>query len=481
MSEWRQRLARAVGLRVAVWYAAVFILTATAVGWLAYHLLVVSLERRDHDLLLVKLAEYAEDYDDGGLGDLSQAVAAEQASGSPDSVMVRLVGRGADVLLLSLPRSWSAYDLTRLDVSPGPSPESGDDWQLVPSANGTDGEAARLEVVSRPLGRGVVIQVGRTTLERDRFLAEVRNVFGIIVIAVVAAGLGGGVALTRSALRPLRELRNTVRGIANTGRLDVRVTADRDGDMIDELGQVFNGMLARIETLVAGMRDALDNVAHDLRTPIARLRARAESALASASTEAECRDALAQCVEEADRVIALLSTLMDISEAETGTMRLALGDVPVRDVVADTVALYEDLADDRGIALTSSVTPDLAVRADPQRLQQVLANLVDNSIKYTPAGGRVSVDAAASNGHVTIAVRDTGRGIGPDDLPRIWDRLYRADPEHEHGLGLGLSLVRAVVAAHGGTVDVSSELGKGSTFRLTLPRVGNGSPSPATA
>ncbi len=386
MSGWRQRLARAVGLRIAVWYAGVFILTAAAVGWLAYHLLVVSLERRDHDLLLVKLAEYAEDYANGGLGDLSQAVAAEQASGSPDSVMVRLVGRGADVLLLSLPRSWSTYDLTRLDVSPGPSPGTGDDWQLVPSTNGTDGEAARLEVISRPLGRGIVIQVGRTTVERDRFLAEVRNVFGIIVIAVVGAGLAGGVALTRSALRPLRELRNTVRGIASTGRLDVRVTTDRDGDMIDELGQVFNGMLARIETLVAGMRDALDNVAHDLRTPIARLRARAESALASASTESECRDALVQCVEEADRVIALLSTLMDISEAETGTMRLALGHVSVHDVTEDAVALYEDLADDRGIVLASSVAPGLAVRADRQRLQQVLANLVDNGLKYTPVG-----------------------------------------------------------------------------------------------
>src|SRR5690348_14240767 len=113
---WQRRMGRAVGLRVALWYAGLFIVSATAVGFLAYRLLAVSLERRDHDLLLVKLAEYAEDYRDGGVGELSQAVGAEQASGGPDSVMVRVVGRGADVLLLSLPSSWNTYDLRRLDL-----------------------------------------------------------------------------------------------------------------------------------------------------------------------------------------------------------------------------------------------------------------------------------------------------------------------------------------------------------------------------
>ena len=160
---------------------------------------------------------------------------------------------------------------------------------------------------------------------------------------------------------------------------------------------------------------------------------------------------------------------MDISEAETGTMRLALEPVPVSDVARDTIDLYEDAAENRGITLSSAVPEGLLVRADRQRLRQVLANLVDNGLKYTPEGGRVTIGAERTAGEIAITVTDTGSGIDPNDLPRIWDRLYRGDPDHEHSLGLGLSLVRAIVSAHGGQVDVSSDVGRGSTFRVRLP------------
>lgn len=459
---WRQRLGHAVGLRLAVWYAAVFLLTSAAVGLLSYRLLVTSLERRDHDLLLVKLEEYAVHYEEGGLDSVAQAVSAERVSGSTDAVMVRLVGGGQEVRYFSLPPAWRTYDLGRLRVS---SPVAGDDWRSVKS----NVDTTTLEVVSRPLWDGTIVQVGRTTLEREQFLAQVRDLLGVVMTCVLVAGLAGGVALTRSALQPLRALRDTVRGITATGRLDARVAAEGDGDLVDELGVVFNAMFARIEALVGGMREALDNVAHDLRTPIARLRARAESALAADGDPARTREALASCVEEADRVMALLTTLMDISEAEAGTMKLTLSAVPVDEIFRDTIDLYEDTADERGITLTATPAPDLAVRADRQRVRQVFANLVDNALKFTPRGGAVTLEAEArANDAVDVLVRDTGPGIPAQDLPRIWDRLYRGDVTHEHSLGLGLSLVRAIVAAHGGTAEVQSEVGRGSTFRITL-------------
>jgi signal transduction histidine kinase len=275
--------------------------------------------------------------------------------------------------------------------------------------------------------------------------------------------------VTRSTLEPIRQLIAAVRGIIRTGRIDARVAVRPEHDALNELSALFNEMLDRITTLIRGMEHALDNVAHDLRTPMTRLRGVAERALQSDDTQVH-REALVTSLEESERILAMLDTLMDISEAETGTMRLDVTDVAVTGIVADVVELYENIAEDKQIAVTANVDDGLTVPADPRRLRQVLANLLDNAIKYTPPGGKVSMSARRDGAVVRLDVTDTGIGIASHDLPHVWDRLYRGDQSRaERGLGLGLSLVRAIVAAHGGTVDVAAEPGRGSTFTVRLP------------
>jgi signal transduction histidine kinase len=182
------------------------------------------------------------------------------------------------------------------------------------------------------------------------------------------------------------------------------------------------------------------------------------------------REALADCLEESDRVVAMLNTLMDISEAETGTMALRREPTNLTDLVRQTVEMYEDLADERGVTIESAAAPELVADVDRNRLRQVLANLLDNAVKYTPPGGRVEIRAGREGGTVVVQVKDTGAGIPPDELPRIWDRLYRGDKSRStRGLGLGLSLVRAIVRAHGGDVSVESAPGQGSEFVIRLP------------
>jgi signal transduction histidine kinase len=237
---------------------------------------------------------------------------------------------------------------------------------------------------------------------------------------------------------------------------------------LDDLVSLYNGMLAKIETLVNGMRGALDNVAHDLRTPLARLKAAAETALAGPT--AGQKRALESCLEETETILTMLNTLMDISEAETGAMRLSPARVRLAGLVEDLRDLYGYVAAERGIALESRVPPELEVEADLNRLRQVIANLLDNAVKYTPSGGRVWIEAAAQADGVRVAVRDTGPGIPAEELPHIWDRLYRGDRSRSTpGLGLGLSLVQAIVRAHGGTAEARSLPEGGAEFTVHLP------------
>ena len=179
------------------------------------------------------------------------------------------------------------------------------------------------------------------------------------------------------------------------------------------------------------------------------------------------REALADCLEESERLLTMLHTLMDISEAETGMMPLALEPLTLAEVLAEVVDLYRYVIEDHALSVSTTAPPTLWVLADRIRLQQVLANLLDNAIKYTPPGGHITLTAFQEPGGVAVVVEDTGRGMTPEELTHIWDRLYRGDTSRSHrGLGLGLSLVKAVVQAHHGTVAVSSTPGVGSRFTL---------------
>jgi signal transduction histidine kinase len=461
-SSWRSGIARTFGARIAAWYFGLFALGALLILVVAGLFLSASLARRDQDALTAALIRYTDAYRSGGVSLLDSVIAADRAAASYEPVFVRVVA-GGRTRMLSMPIEWSRFELGRLAVPP---PGSSTFQRLRHADDGA------LEVASARLTDGTVFQVGRTTARRAAMLAQYREAAGLFFGLVILVGLVGGAMLTTRALRPLRDLTHTINGILKTGRTSERVPVRGTSDPLDALGALINLMLDRIDGLMRAMRSSLDTVAHDLRTPMTRLRGTAEMALQSSRTAEEYRDALVECVEEADRVRSLLDALMDLAEAETGAMRLQRDVIALPVLVQDAIDLYSELAEEKGLRLTLEAAADVpTITGDRIRIRQAIANLIDNAVKYTPSGGRVTVEIRGGEDGAEVRVIDTGPGIPPEDTDRIWERLYRGDASRsQRGLGIGLSLVRAIVAAHGGRTTVESAPGAGACFVAWLPR-----------
>ncbi|MGQ9647807.1 MAG: sensor histidine kinase [Thermodesulfobacteriota bacterium] len=379
-----------------------------------------------------------------------------------DPFLVRVANEKNKTLFINFPYQSIEFDLT------GPEKiilQDGGQWILLRAKAGR----SVFEIATSELLDGNVLQVGKSNKDRERILGHFREIFGLLIFLLVVLSFGGGALLAIRALRPIRHLIETVRSIG-AGKLESRVPSPHTGDELDELVRLFNGMLEKIESLIRGMRASLDNVAHDLRTPMARLRTGAEQALGSGQNIDVYREALADCVDESDHILKMLNTLMDISEAETGAMKLDLQVVDLTTIVEEAVEVYHYIAEEKNITIETNVPKNLLLKVDASRIRQVIGNLLDNAIKYTPARGKIDLKAHTDGKHTILTVTDSGVGITPEDLPKIWDRLFRGDQSRSRrGLGLGLSLVKAVVEAHGGRVEAKSSIDTGSTFTVYLP------------
>jgi signal transduction histidine kinase len=328
---------------------------------------------------------------------------------------------------------------------------------------------------------GFRILVGRDLDERERMLHIVALAGRWSVAIVIVLGLVGGVFVSRRVLKRVDAMTGTTQTIM-AGDLSGRLSVIGTGDEFDRLALNLNGMLERIESLMRGLKEVTDNIAHDLKTPLTRLRNRCEAALRTVNSETDFRRLLEDTIEESEGLIRTFDALLMIARAESGEVREGMAEFDIAEVARDVSELYEPLAEDKGLTLEVDAKQHAAVKGNRELVSQALANLVDNAIKYAvpstkAASGAINgeqsailVTAGAEQDRIVLTVSDHGPGIPSADRSRVVDRFVRLERSRSlPGSGLGLSLVSAVARLHGGELKLEDN-GPGLRARISLPR-----------
>jgi signal transduction histidine kinase len=335
-----------------------------------------------------------------------------------------------------------------------------------------------LPTIRSKLGSTIIFAVGVTLLLVYLILGFAFRVFEIrdslwqlALAGAAAAAIALAMArwLARGMTQPLRDMARAARRM-ETGDYSQHVhTVSRDE--VGQLATAFNNMSAELETLERLRRELVANVSHELRTPISALRAHLENLLDG--VERPDPETLQVMLSQSERLGRLVGQLLELSRIESGELRLDRTPVPLPSLVREVLSEIEVARADRGVVVSDAVPDDLPpVLVDRERVHQVLFNLLDNALRYTPPGGEVTVEAHRINGSCEIAVIDTGQGIAPEHLPRLFERFYRADAARSRGdggTGIGLAIARSVVEAHGGHIRAESRVGRGSVFTFDLP------------
>jgi signal transduction histidine kinase len=357
-----------------------------------------------------------------------------------------------------------------------------DSWPQVSSASGDMVEFDYERSVDgkmetrRARGRVFAVPGGFSLLVaqdvHDRYLTErmFTTTLPWTVLLILVLGTAGGALMSRNLLQRLDAI-NRTSGEIIAGDLTRRVPMTGSGDEFDVLAENLNRMLDRIERLMKGMREVTDSVAHDLRTPLNRLRNRLEESVARLNASGAQAGEIERAIAETDQLIGTFNALLLIAETDAGTTRAAMSALDLNEVAADVAELYEPLAEERKVALTVSPGAAVVIEGNRSLIAQALANLVDNAIKYTPAGGRVYIRAAPTGKGVELSVADSGPGIAPADRPRVTERFVRLEASRNSpGTGLGLSLVVAVAHFHKAELVLEDNMPTGLKAVLRFPK-----------
>ena len=456
---------RSLAFRLTLWYAGIFSLSA-CIAFVFFYILMTSMFRDQTDRDLYRQAGiFSTIMATDGVEAVKRFAALESQASGEKKIFYRLFYPTGISFSSSNMSYWQDIGVTRANIEQALQGAS-HIFETLTIPN----RAEQVRILYSNIGAGVILQLGQSLENVAGFVAAFRKIVIATLALLVLLSAGFGWFLARRAVSGVQAVTRTARGIT-AGSLEERVPVNTRGDEIDQLATTFNAMLDRIQDLVEGIREISDNVAHDLKSPITRIRGAAEIVLTTGNSMQEFQQMAASNIEDCDRLLDMINTMLMISQTEAGVGEINRVDVDMARIVKDACDLFQPIAADKGVELVCNDIESISHKGDVSLLQRMVANLVDNAIKYTPEDGRVDVSICSNEDQeMILEIVDTGAGISEQDLPHIFERFYRCDPSRStSGAGLGLSLAQTIAQAHKGRIDVESEIGQGSRFRVVLP------------
>lgn len=455
--------------KLTLWYGAIFVLCFGLVFGLFYQIMYDNFYAWTDAELEEEVLELKNAYEKGGLKKVIEEMEHEEAT-EVDQYFGRLFS----------PERKAVFETTPLGGGLIPVSES----SLIRAIQGKSevetvvfDDGYHVRIVYSTLPDGSIVQIGLALQNHEKWMQKFSGNMLMIALFVFTFAVIAGILTARKSLAPITVMASLTSEITghSKGR---RMPIFGGGNEVDQLARSFNAMLDRIDELLNGLHDVTDSLAHDLRTPITSMRGMAEVALRANRSPDEYRTTLYEIMEQLDLLQNLSNSIMDVAEAENGALNLQQSSVRIDLLAEQVMQTFEPVAADKNITLEERIAPNLVVSGDQTRLTQVLVNLLDNAIKFTPLGGHIQlhVEPDPTGREVIITVTDNGVGISDKDLPHIFERYYRSDRSRSgKGFGLGLPLVQGIVTSHGGRVTVTSQPLQGSSFKVFLP-VGTSDP-----
>jgi heavy metal sensor kinase len=452
---------RPIGLRTRLMLWSSLVLAASLAagfGWV-HHGLRRVLAARNDAFLERKAAELlagVADHRPGDTGELEAEIRREVLAYEPEGliVVVRQPGRTSIA-----PRTASARQLAARPVPPGSPATIG---------LGDTGRRYRVLAASSRNG-GLMLELGISLVETEGTLAAFDRLVAGGALAFLLLAVAGGLFLSRQALRPVTASIRAARRL-DPENLRERLPLTGAGDELDELAATINGLLDRVAAYQAQIIRFTADASHELRSPLAAMRAAVEIALQKPRGPEDYRDILATLGEQCERLTALVNGLLLLARADAGDIGIRREAVDLAVLACDVAEMFDPLAEERGIRLVAEVSGPVTVAGDPSRLRQLVTNLVENAVRFTEPGGSVTLRVVGVADRAMLRVKDTGIGIPAEHLPHIFERFYQADVARSSGgCGLGLSICRWIVKAHGGAIEADSGQGKGAAFTVILP------------